>query len=140
MTVHEFFARVWQMLMAQGHGPMHIRLILQPLVATLFALRFGIADAREGMPPFFFWTIFTDKKRRAQRLREAWQHVGKLFLAAITLDFIYQLLVYHWIYPTQALVTAVFLAFVPYFLLRGPFTLIARRILKSQEARYAEHS
>ena len=125
------------MLIAQGHGPLHLRLIMQPLVATFFAFRYGISDAREGRPPYVFWAIFTDPARRPQLLREGWQHVGKLFLAAITLDLIYQLIVYHWIYPTQVLFTAVTLAFVPYALLRGVVTRIATRIIGAGKTPHA---
>ena len=138
MSPSEFFGKVWEMLIAQGHGPMHARLIMQPLVAAIFAFRYGISDARAGRPPYFFWAIFTDPVRRPQLLREARQHVGKVFLAAITLDFIYQFIVYRWIYPTQALITAVVLAFVPYLLLRGPVTRITRRIIGRHEASHAE--
>ena len=133
MTPSEFFGKVWQMLIAQGHGPMHFRVFMQPLVAAFFAFRYGISDAREGRPPYAFWAILTDPARRPQLLREAWQHVGKLFLAAITLDLIYQLVVYRWIYPTQALITAVTLAFVPYALLRGVVTRISTRIIRPRK-------
>ena len=140
MTPSEFFHRVWQMLIAQGHGPLHLRLLMQPTVAVIIAFRQGISDARAGRPPYFFWAIFTDPARRPQLIREAWQHVGKLFLAAITLDLIYQLIVYRWIYPTQALLTAVTLAFVPYLLLRGVVTRTATRIIRARETSYAKSS
>lgn len=32
-------------------GPMKFRLVLQPMMAALFAIRSGLADARAGKPP-----------------------------------------------------------------------------------------
>ena len=117
------------MLIAQVHGPLHLRFIMQPLLGFIIAFRHGSSDARAGRPPYFFWAVFTDPVRRPHLLRQAWHHVGRLFLSAITLDALYQFIVYRWIYPTQAVITAAVLAFVPYLLLRGMVT----RMLESKE-------
>ncbi len=45
---------------------------------------------------------------------------------AIVLDFVYQLIVFRRIYPAEAIDVALLLAIVPYFVLRGPVTRIAR--------------
>jgi hypothetical protein len=45
------------------------------------------------------------------------------------LDVIYELIVWRWIYPVQALVVAVVLAIIPYLLVRGPTTRLARRFM-----------
>ena len=42
------------------------------------------------------------------------------------MDVIYQFLVFKTFYPAQALLIALLLAFVPYLLIRGPATRIAR--------------
>jgi hypothetical protein len=55
--------------------------------------------------------------------------VGKVFIVAIVLDVIYDLIVYRWVYPGQALIVAAVLAFVPYLMIRGPVTRIARRFI-----------
>src|SRR6476659_4902289 len=48
--------------------------------------------------------------RSAPRSRElfqrAWKDVGKVFIVAVTLDVIYELIVYRWVYPGQALIVA----------------------------------
>jgi Flp pilus assembly protein TadB len=75
----------------------------------------------------FFWAVFTDKARRPELLQLAWKDVGKVFIVAFTLGVIYELIVWHWVYPTQAILVAVVLAFIPYLLVRGPVTRIARR-------------
>ena len=118
------------MLVGREHGPLHFRFVMQPLVAIMIAIRVGFRDAREGRPPCFFWTVFTDKTRRSELLRLAWKDVGKVFCVALLLDVIYELIVWHWVYPTQAILVAVVLAIIPYLLVRGPATRIAHRFLQ----------
>lgn len=52
--------------------------------------------------------------------------MGKVFIVAVTLDVIYELIVYRWVYPGQALIVATVLAVVPYLLICGPLTRIVR--------------
>src|SRR5689334_17895644 len=35
-------------------GPGRFRFVLQPLIATILGIRSGLADAREGRPPFLY--------------------------------------------------------------------------------------
>jgi hypothetical protein len=60
-------------------------------------------------------------------LGHAWQDVGKVFIVAMILDAIYQLIVHRGVYVLEMLITATLLAIVPYILLRGPVNRIARR-------------
>lgn len=124
--MHEFFTRAWDMLMGRADGPLTMRLILQPTLAAIFAIRAGLRDAREGQPAFF-WSVFTNPARRSELLGQVRKDVGKVFIMAIVLDVIYQLIVYRWVYPGQAVITAAVLAIVPYLLIRGPVTRIMRR-------------
>ncbi len=128
MTLEEFFMRAWEMLIGRTDGPLTLRLILQPAMAVFLALRAGLKDAREGQPPFF-WSIFTRPARRRELLRQVWRDVGKVFVAALVVDVIYELIVYRWVYPGQALIVAVTLAILPYLILRGGVNRIARRLL-----------
>jgi hypothetical protein len=43
-------------------------------------------------------------------IREGWRYVGKLFVAAVLIDSLYELIVFRWIYPGQALIVAIVLA------------------------------
>jgi hypothetical protein len=52
--------------------------------------------------------------------------VGKVFIVAVTLDVIYEFIVYRWVYPRQALIVATVLAVVPYLLICGSVTRIVR--------------
>ena len=107
-------------------GPMTFRIVLQPTMAALLALRAGLKDAREGRPPYL-WTLLTDSTQRSHLLREGWSAVARVFVLAIVMDTIYQLMVLDWIYPFELLVVAVSLSVMPYLLLRGPVNRIARR-------------
>jgi hypothetical protein len=104
---------------------MKFRLILQPLMAIIFAVRSGLKDAKEGKPAYF-WALFTDLDNRRDMLRDGWKSVGKIFVIAIIIDMVYQFIVLRWFYPLEALIVAAVLAFIPYLLIRGPVNRIAR--------------
>lgn len=111
--------------MGRVGGPMTFRLIIQPLAAAILAIRAGLKDAREGHRAYL-WGIFTDPVNRRELLREGWKDVAKVFVAAIVIDFVYQIVVLRWFYPGEALIVAAILALLPYVLIRGPVNRIAR--------------
>jgi hypothetical protein len=104
---------------------MKFRLLLQPAMAAFFAIRSGLADARAGRPPYF-WSLIRDGGEREAILKDGWKSVGRVFILAVVLDVVYQLYVLHTIYPMQAFAVAVLLAIVPYVMLRGVATRVAR--------------
>ena len=114
-------------------GPMTFRIILQPLMAALLAFRAGWKDAQTGRPPYF-WTILTDPGQRNHLLREGWKSVARVFVLAIVMDVIYQLIVLQWIYPLELILIAILLAVVPYLLIRGPVNRIVSRLRSKREA------
>ncbi len=116
--VEDMFARGWHELIARDSGPLHLRLLLQPLVASIFAIRSGWKDAQQGRP-VFFWTLVGEPLQREILIRELWKDIGKLFLVAVILDAIYQAIVLRWFYPMQTLIVATILAIVPYLVVRG---------------------
>jgi hypothetical protein len=105
---------------------MSFRLIIQPTVAGIIAIGAGLKDAREGRPAFF-WAALSNRDYRPELLHEGWKDVGKVFILAIVLDTIYQLIVHRGVYVLELLITATLLAIVPYVLIRGPVTRVARR-------------
>jgi hypothetical protein len=123
--MEEMLTRGWDQLLCREIGPLHFRVVLQPLVASFFAIRSGLKDAREGRS-VFFWTVVQGAPQRRALLSQLWQDVGKLFLVAMVLDAVYQIVVLHWIYPVQALIVALALAVVPYLLVRGVTNRFAR--------------
>ena len=114
-------------------GPMTFRVILQPLMAALLAFRAGWKDAQTGRPPYF-WTILTDPGQRNDLLREGWKSVARVFVLAIVMDVIYQLIVVQWVYPLELILVAILLAVVPYLLIRGPVNRIVSRLRSKREA------
>jgi len=129
MQVEDYFLRVWNDLGARESGPLHLRLFLQPTMATIFAIRDGWKDAKSGRP-LYFYSLFTDPENRRSRLSEGFHTIAKVFILAIILDTIFQLIVFRWIYPVEAALVAFLLAFLPYMLVRGATNRIARRFLR----------
>jgi len=115
----DFLSTFWTDFLARFDGPLHFRLFVQPLMAILFAVRDGIRDAREGRSAYL-WTLLTDAAQRRYLLESGWKGISKVFVLAVVLDVVYQLIVSREVKPVQALLTAAVLALIPYALLRGP--------------------
>jgi len=112
-------------LIGRVDGPMHFRVYLQPLMATIFAFRDGRKDAREGRPAYG-WALLTDSEHRRYLLQDGWKGFRNVFVLAWILDLVYQFVALGGLNPLQGLATAVLLAVVPYVLLRGPFNRLLR--------------
>jgi hypothetical protein len=130
--LEEAIRRGWENIIGRPDGPMAFRFIFQPLMAAILAVRAGLGDARKGRTAFL-WTLVRDPAQRSELMRDAWKDVGRVFLLAVILDAIYQLITQKWIYPLELLVTAALLAIVPYVLIRGPVTRIAARLRRRSE-------
>ena len=100
--MEDLLARIWENLGGRVGGPLTFRLILQPLVAIVFAIRAGLQDARTGRPPYF-WTILTSPGDRLRLLREGWKAVARVFVLAAIIDAVYQVMVFRWVYPFEVL-------------------------------------
>jgi hypothetical protein len=105
-------------LLERVSGPMKFRLLLQPIMASIFAIRAGLQDAKAGRPPYF-WSLLTSPGERTGMLKEGWKSVGKVFVLALVLDVVYQIIVDRFVYPGEVLIVAFLLAIVPYLILRG---------------------
>jgi hypothetical protein len=117
--------RIWQNLLDRPGGPMTFRFILQPTMATIAALLDGIKDARTGRAPYF-WTILTNPAKRGERLSEGVIATARVILLGLCMDLIYQVVAFEAFHPAEAVIIAGLLAFVPYLLLRGPISRVAR--------------
>ena len=126
MAIDDVWIRFVENMVARVSGPMKLRLLLQPTMATIFAIRSGLKDAREGRPPFL-WTILTDSASRDYLIKDGWKSVGKVFILAMSLDVVYQIIVARFVYPLEVVITAFLLAIVPYLVVRGLATRIARK-------------
>lgn len=129
-------ARMLSNIFGRVDGTLAMRLVVQPLMATILAARDGVKDARQHRAPYG-WSLIADSGRRGHRLREGWRSIRKVFLAALIVDVVYQVIELGWIYIGEALIMAEMLAVLPYVLLRGPANRIARCLLPRLAARRA---
>src|SRR5512136_619418 len=128
-TLLEMLARRGEHLVGRLGGPLNFRLVVMPLVVTLLAIRAHLRDVREGRPTVL-GAFFRDPSKRRRLLRSGLKDIGKVFIVACVLDTTYQILVLRSFYPGEVLVVAVVCAIVPYALVRGPVTRLARRFYR----------
>jgi hypothetical protein len=115
-----FFESIARDLTGRGMfgGKFQIRLILQPFLAILLGLKFGIRDAKEGHRPFF------------QRLAAGDDHRGHLFkqsmrdaiiplCIAFIIDSILQKMILGRIRPGAAIVVGALLVYLPFVIVRA---------------------
>jgi hypothetical protein len=121
----EGFQRFWHNLVDRPSRTMSFRFILQPSMAAIAAIHDGLKDARTGRAAYF-WTVLSKPQERVARLREGLNATARIILLGVAMDVIYQLIELRMFYPVEALIIAFLLAFVPYQLIRGPVTRIAR--------------
>ena len=124
--MQDMWTRVGSQLIARVSGPMKFRLVLQPLMASFFAIRGGLADAKAGKPPYF-WGLLWARGHRAEMVKDGWKSISRVFLLAVALDVVYQIIVLRFVYPGETIIVALVLAIVPYLILRGPVNRLARK-------------
>jgi len=100
--MEDTLVRFWDHLVGRLTGPLTFRLLLQPTMSTLLAVRDGLSDTRAGRSPFH-WTILCRPNERRHLIGEGLVAVWKLAAAATVLDFVYQLIVFRRIYPLEAI-------------------------------------
>ena len=132
--MENLFARIWGNLIGRIGGPLSFRLIIQPMVTGWFALRAGWNDAQQGRIPYG-WEFISNPVKRRDLLREGWKDIAKIFVAAMIIDLLYQIIELRWLHPEEALIVAAVLALLPYMLLRGLANRVLRRLLNAQRLR-----
>jgi hypothetical protein len=131
----EVHHRFWNDVFGRLHGPMTFRFFLQPAMALLAALPDGIDDARHAHSSFL-WTKRSDPTLRRGRLQQGLVSTARVVLLGISMDVIYQLRVFNQFYPVEALVMAILLALIPYFIFRWIVERIAGwRLARRRTAR-----
>jgi hypothetical protein len=117
--MEHFFIRVWDDLVGRTVGPMHFRLILQPVMAGILGIRAGLRDARKNKSSY--------SNHRCNLLRERGKDIASVFVFALILDVIYQLIALHTVYPGEAVLVAIVLAIAPYLLVRSLINCLTRK-------------
>jgi hypothetical protein len=130
-SMDEWWNRFWADMIGRTTGPFAFRFLLQPTVAMLYAIRDGVKEAHAGRPAYF-WSLMTGRGDRRELLHEGWTAVARVIGLGAVIDLIYQIMVFHRVYPFQLVVIVLLLAFVPYLLLRGPVGRIARHFMRTR--------
>jgi hypothetical protein len=121
----DMLIRLWQNVLERTEGPMNLRFFLQPTMAIIFAIRAALKDVKNNQVPYL-WRFTTSEGKRKEIAKEGWKDFGKVFIIAIILDIVYQLVVIFKsktesnFYPLESIVVAFLLSFIPYIFFRGP--------------------
>jgi hypothetical protein len=99
-------------------GPGRLRFILQPLIAIMLGVSGGLADAREGRPPFLYG-LFFHKELRGYLVRSGLRTVINLLLMGILMDALFQWIILGVSHAGAALVVGPVLVLVPYAIARA---------------------
>lgn len=114
------------------NGPMSFRLILQPIMSLIYATLAGVRDAKAGNPPFLS-ALISGKADRKQLLKELWKDVGKVFILAVIMEVIFEIIELKTVHPFEVLRVSFWLAIVPYLIFRGPVKRIVSLFIKKKE-------
>src|SRR4051794_33817538 len=113
--MHDIWQSISHNVIERATGPLKFRLILQPLMACVYAVIGGLRDAKSGAAPYC-WGLITDRQNRRAMIRDGWQSVGKVFIIALIIDIGYQWYVVDSVSLSEAIIVAVILAIVPYLI------------------------
>ena len=78
----DMWTRIAADLLDRVSGPMKFRLLLQPIMASIFAIKAGLHDARTG-PAAVLLVPAVRSRHRGQHLIDGWKSVGKVFVLAL---------------------------------------------------------
>jgi len=116
-------------VIARLTGPMHMRFVIQPIMAILLGIRDGVQDARTGAPPFV-WDLYATQGR-LPKLEMALRRILIPIAVAIVFDAIVQYMLFQEVRVLGAIVLGTMLMGVPYSAARG----IANRVARSHWSR-----
>jgi hypothetical protein len=99
-------------------GKFQIRLILQPVLAMLLGLRFGVRDAKQGKPPFF-GALVGDKQDRGHLFKQSLRDAVIPLCIAFIIDSILQYMINHHVRPLASVIVGGLLVYLPFLIVRG---------------------
>jgi hypothetical protein len=111
---------------ARMSGPGKGRFVLQPLVAIALGIRDGMADAKQGKPPYFIRVLFTSE-RKLYVLKTSLKRIATPLTIGIVLDMILQWVIFQAVFLLPAVIAGTILVALPYSLARGLSNRVARR-------------
>jgi hypothetical protein len=107
-------------------GPGKGRFILQPLVSIGLGIRDGIADAKQGKPPFFIRVLF-EGEHKLLLLKQSLKNIATPLTVGVVLDLALQWVIFHALRLYPAVAAGTMLVALPYSVARGLSNRIARR-------------
>ncbi len=113
-------------------GPMSFRVYLQPAMSLIYAVIAGVKDAKAGKPPFLS-ALILGKSSRKDLLKELWKDVGKVFILAVIMETIFEIIELKTVHPIEVLRVSFWLAIVPYLIFRGPVERIVSLFIKKKK-------
>ncbi|HTL34184.1 MAG TPA: hypothetical protein VL326_13735 [Kofleriaceae bacterium] len=116
----------WEGLRDVATGRGQFRLVLQPLVAILLGVRFGISDAKAGNEPFVSRVLVTSG-HRAALLKQALNNILIPFTVAVVLDGVLQYLTLGRVRISAAIVMGLLLIAAPFLISRSFANRLYRR-------------
>jgi hypothetical protein len=106
-------------------GPGRFRFVMQPLMAVIFGVLNGLADARAGSPPYIFAMLFR-RNLRGDLVKNGLSSVANLMLMGILLDVVFQWIILGVAHPGAALLIGPILVATPYMVARAFSNRLAR--------------
>lgn len=90
-------------------------------MSLIYAVIAGIRDAKAGKQPFVINGLILGKTKRSrgELLKELWKDVGKVFILAVIMEVIFEIIEFKSVYPFEVLKVSFFLAILPYLIFRG---------------------
>jgi hypothetical protein len=116
-------------------GRFQIRLILQPLLAVVLGVRFGIRDAKHGSRPFFIRMVEA-KDDRLKILKQGLRDAVIPLSLALVLDAVLQHMINGRVRPLAAVVVGSLLVWLPFLIVRS----LTNRIWKHRNRGHATQS
>lgn len=113
-------------LAARMTGPGKGRFVIQPLLAIALGVRDGIADAKQGKPPYFIRVLFKSE-RKLYVLKSGLEHIAAPLTIGIVLDMVLQWVIFQAVFLLPAIIAGTILVALPYSVARGLSNRVARR-------------
>jgi len=114
-------------------GPLSFRLILQPVMSLVYAVIAGVKDAKAGRVPFLIDGLILGKADRKESLKELWKNVGKVFILAVIMEVIFEIIEFKTVHPFEVIKVSFFLAIIPYLIFRGLTERIVSLFIKEKK-------
>jgi hypothetical protein len=106
-------------------GPGRFRFVMQPLMAVIFGVLNGLADARAGRLPYIYAMLF-HPNLRGDLVKTGFSTIANLMLMGILLDAVFQWVILGVAHPGAALIIGPLLVVTPYVAARSLSNRLAR--------------